>query len=516
MNIELKKEQIKLNEMVNQRFDTVPVTSDVIVPDTSPDIKKILQVDGRAFITGKNAGEGRVALEGRAEFTILYLPDKAEDESPVKSMRAGVDFGHTCEMDGISPDAGIQTECDIDSIDISLINSRKITITGQIGIGIRACRQVETELVADIEADEEVQTLCQDLRAHSLAADEKVKFTASDRLEVPNGKLPMREVLKIDARATGREARAVNGKLVVGGVIDICTLYLCDAPGMPLEFMEHEMSFSEILDVEGIDEGMDCELDYKVCDIYFETGEDSDGDMRILGVEITLEVWVKALVPVESRVIADCYCPGYDMELKKESLNLESIAARLDAQTGVRERLALPEGAPPISQVYNIIVKPYIENAAAQDGKVVIGGVLHVYVLYLTGDPETPIYSFKKEIDFNHSVANEAAAAGMQCESKVAEADSTHSLPSENEVDLRVNLKLDIRLLNSEEAELVTGVEAEEAEEKPAPSIRVCFVQSDNTLWEIAKKYKVSPEKVKAANSLEGAEVSGGMCLIIP
>ena len=56
--MELIKESIGINETVHKGSTQTMIEGDIIVPDTKPDILKVLQVDGIACITKKTAENG--------------------------------------------------------------------------------------------------------------------------------------------------------------------------------------------------------------------------------------------------------------------------------------------------------------------------------------------------------------------------------------------------------------------------------------------------------------------------
>ena len=53
-------------------------TLEAIVPDACPDILRVCDVEGTAYLAGKEAQEGRVELSGTVRAVLLYLPDGGE------------------------------------------------------------------------------------------------------------------------------------------------------------------------------------------------------------------------------------------------------------------------------------------------------------------------------------------------------------------------------------------------------------------------------------------------------
>ena len=88
--MELIKENIKVNDVVINASTQKTIDGDIIVPDSKPDILKILQVDEVSCITEKEVCEGRLSIKGRVDLKILYIPD-SETEC-IKSILTSLDF----------------------------------------------------------------------------------------------------------------------------------------------------------------------------------------------------------------------------------------------------------------------------------------------------------------------------------------------------------------------------------------------------------------------------------------
>ena len=54
----------------------------------------------------------------------------------------------------------------------------------------------------------------------------------------------------------------------------------------PIEFMEHEIPFTEVIDAEGANENCICDAEFALCQTDFALRSDTDGDMRLLDVDL--------------------------------------------------------------------------------------------------------------------------------------------------------------------------------------------------------------------------------------
>lgn len=188
--------------------------------------------------------------------------------------------------------------------------------------------------------------------------------------------------------------------------------------------------------------------------------------------------------------------------------------ANLTNQYTVKEIIAPAENAPEIVSVYNLFARPVISSAAVRGGKVNIDGTLEVYISYITSAPQMPIYSFKHDIPINFGM-DTTAADDCSCLADISVLHTGFNLNMANELELRASLSVSAKLTKT--AEIQTVSDCSIAESESESGIIIYFVQSDDTLWNIAKHYCVSISELAEINGLdEDSDLITGKRLIIP
>jgi hypothetical protein len=89
---------------------------------------------------------------------------------------------------------------------------------------------------------------------------------------------------------------------------------------------------------------------------------------------------------------------------------------------------------------------------------------------------------------------------------------------------LRVDAELALCVRGERESTvtLLEEVEVLGQEQMPRLDVEICYPAPADTLWELGKRYAVSPDRIAAANGLAGCDVSlasslqGVRCLLIP
>lgn len=514
MDIETKNSEIKISETTAGCGSEVLAETDVIIPEDYPDIMRILQIDATAHIREKEVGNDRVILRGEANINIIYVPDPKMSDMPAKSITATAGFTDVCEAHGISADMKLHSCADVSDIEYNLVNSRKINIKSTVSTEIKAMRQGETEFISDASSDMDLKTLKIPVSTFCQEADEDFIITVADKLEFPSGKPAAADILKVSANVFGSEVKLISGKAVVKGNVRVSTLYI-GKKDPAIEYMEHEIPFTEILDLPGINENMDADIDYSVQSVYYEADYDESG-ARMMGVEITVCANINVISRTETEILSDCYSPSCEITLAKRVCNIDSIKSLLSPDITVRGT-ALPSGnTPPLSAVYSIDAQPIIKRVTGNESGVLIEGVLKLSVLCLTQDPEMPLLSFKDFIDFSQTVnAENAENSAIECSAHLSAV--SYTLSDTASVNVRANISASVKIIHTQKINVIDEIKISESEPPKRSPIVIYFVSDGDTLWSIAKKYRTTTERITAVNSISSQDnLKSGMKLIIP
>lgn len=515
MSVKLQNEHIKLSEVVCSRYCQTTVENDVIVPDIKPDILKILQVSNSVVITQKNIQPDKVYLQGIIRVNILYLPDN-DDLGAVKAINANLDFNHTIEAKGAKPGMALWVDSECEPPEHTTVNSRKLNIRSKISFGVRLSQSSEIELATGIGDDEPIQLKETQLKIYNPCIDAERDIIIRENLEIPAGKPSIREALKLSVSPSSTELRLLGGKAVAKGEIKICTLYCGECEQCSIEYTEHSVSFSEILEIDGLSETMNGEIDYTLKDLNWEICQDPDGDKRIISCEIVLTAAVCAFETVECHAIEDAYGLESNIKLEKSAYTIEQLVENTAAQSTIREQINIPDYLPEIQQLCDCSAAPTIESITVDSGCVTVSGCANCNILYLSGDESAPISGFNHILSFSHSFEIQNADPNCLCDAK-AEADYISCTISSGKcLEIRAIIAIDLKVMRPQSAELVSAIECVDSNPLPKfPSMIVYFVQNGDTLWSIAKRYHISVDTIKAANELESDLIKPGQRILI-
>lgn len=508
--MELLKEQMEICETKFRDKAITYADGDIIVPDVKPDILKILQVDAVSAVTSKEIADGLIKVAGIIKYNILYIPER-EGES-IKSITSEMNFSHTIDKKQISENSMLDVSSDIERVEFTLLNSRKLNIKTAVSVGYTVWESKDFSFASGLD-DERAEVIYENLNTQNLKILEEHSFVIRDRLEIPSGRASVAEILKMDINISDREIKAITGKAVVKGNISVCALYL-DTNG-EINCIDGEIPFTEIAEIFDVEEDIPCNVEYRLSDFSYECGADDDGEPRTIDFDISVTAVISSYENKEVQIMKDCFCPGTHADMIYDNIEFENIISNSVNQYTVKDVIVPDKKIPQIGSVYNVVTRPAIIKAVAQEGEIKVEGRLEVYVLYITDNTQIPIYSFRKDIPVDFSIDNENSKETFNCMADMTAEHITFNLNMAGEVELRCTLSVDAKLTQKEELEVISDCTLCEGEKECG--IVIYFVQPGDTLWQIAKRYSVSVGDIVKFNNLQDRNViNEGERLIIP
>lgn len=518
MSLELVKEAVRLNQPIGMDTTQTIVENDIIVPDVKPDIARILLLDGDVWINSAQAASDRLLADGTVRYKILYISD--DPEQPIKSITALAGFQQSMDIPNARQGMQGRVKCCIEHMEYEILNSRKVNVKAIVSLSGSVANQTEQYITQDFDGVEGIQVLRSKISVNSYIGDGEIRCPVRDTLQVPAGKPAILEILRNDARIAAKEYKATENKVVVSGELNVSTLYIGDDEARSIQFMEHEVPFTQLIDIAGADENAYCNIDIELGDTLFEADEDSDGELRQLKCEAMLKIFAQCSGKKEIELAEDVYSPYSRISIEKEQLKLTEPVTENKSQAVLKETVETDADAPDIFELFNVLGRLSLSDSEITDDRVIIEGVVISNILYLANNEEQPIYCVDREIPFRQVVEVKGAKPEMSLSVEMDIENCGYSIVSTKEVELRYVIALNIRISKQILAPVIAKAAEQPLDEKRLAkqhSFTIYFTQQGDTLWKIAKKYYTTVDEIIKNNYLEsGGDLSPGEQIIIP
>lgn len=506
MSLELIREVIKANQIIGENTTQIIVEHDIIVPDVNPDVSEILLMDGDIYVSSVDVLEKEVLISGDIKYKILYVSDDVE--GPVKSINLDSSFSNSLDMPDSQQGMRAKVKCDIEHMEYEVLNGRKINAKSVLKIKGVLSDQVERSYINNLEGIEDVQILKKNYNINWFLGRSEVASEIKEIVEIPSAKQSIREILRTDVKIIGKDYNVTEDRVIVKGELNTSTLYLGEEDNR-IQHMEHEIPFTQFVDLEGITDDSYCEVDYNITSTSFEATEDSDGELRALNCEVSLDIFVDGFEKRDVDIIEDAYSPFSRLEIDKDSFDIEELISENKSQIILKESIQIPFEKSDISEVFNVVCKPVLSEYTIDEGRVVIEGVVDNKILYISENTEEPILCYEQDFPIRHEIELDNIRSDMSCDIEIDVEHCSYSMISSKEVEVRLTIGVIVKAAGRVTLPLITEVDEMRLEDtrlESTPSITIYFTQPGDSLWKIAKKYQTTIENIQRINSEENLD----------
>lgn len=517
MSLELVKESIKINNLIGEDTARTIVEHDIIVPDTHPDAARILLLDGEVYEKSSEVLQDKVTVNGAIRYKILYISD--DESHKVRSINTSSDFSYSIDVLNARYGLRANVKNEIEHIDYEILYGRKIKVKSIVKSDVKVSEEVENDFVNGINGIEDIEALTENIEVNSTLGESNAYCNVNESIEIPTGKPSIKEILRNDIKIVGKDFKVSDDKIIAKGDLNILTLYIADDEENSIQFMEHELPFTQFIDLPGVNDNCECEVDYKVINYSFKAGEDSDGELRILNAEVELMLKAQAFERKRVEILADAYSLSRKLTLEQKPFKANKILGKEKNQINIKETVYIDGDNPEIAEVFNVLSKPSLSEYNVGNGDVTIEGVINNSILYLANNSEQPISCYNCEIPFKQSIEIKDINPRMNCEVELEVEHCNYSMISANEVEIRAIINVYLKVIDTVEKPLVTKATENPLEEKrsESPSLTIYFSQPDDDMWKIAKKYYTTVDNIKKINNLSDEDkILPGQQIIIP
>ena len=493
----LNKRSIRCFSKVYESTINREETAESVVPDTQPDIAEILDTDGTILLRSKDVEQGRVGVSGNISTTVLYMPDGG---SGVKTLGGVIPFSVYLESPVITEDTRPVAVVRVCAIEARMLNPRKVLIRADEVVTISCFEGGELELRDELEEPADIQVLLSSNRFSPVTDVREKTFVINEDYQMPMTKSAIGELLKHRAEIIIDDIKIVGNKLIFKGSAQISAIYIGvgDEVVSPLTF---SLPFSQIMDMEGISEDADAQVNAMLTGAYVETSPDG----RTLTCELHLVAQAVASDIAEFSYIADAYSNTNELRLDVTLIETTTIERRLTIRETIRDVVETPSPVRETVQLYSVMGVPEIVG-----GKVRCQVTVRVMYRDDTDVLRNISKNFSLESNSEIEPPMEASVTEMRCVESFAS-------PTSGGLELRVPFDIDLLIIERQKHNMITSMESDEdAPMNTAnwPSVTVLMIDGEPDIWKLAKKYRSTPELIEAANASE--EEHSGELLLIP
>lgn len=499
--MELRKENVHVLKVKSNAATQITFDEDYNVPDTKPDIGRMIQSKGEVQIDEVNLSENRAFIKGTLQADLLYV---GEEEGNVYSLSAQLPIMETLNLEGIESGDKMCLKWEIEDLSIHVINSRKLNIKSILTF-LASVDELTTISLPMEASDKEVSVKTKKIPVLGLCVHRKDTMRVREEIALASNKPNISQVLWNTMEVRGLDIRLGENKVQVKGELFVFVLYAGDEEGNPLQWMEYAMPFRGDVECSGCTEELLPNIEVTVLKKSLEVKPDADGEERLLQADAVLELNMKLYQEKEYEILLDVYTPLRDCVPKGHREVLESLLIRNFSKCRINDRVEMKETQGKILQICHSHGRIKVDKTRIVEKGILAEGVVHVKVLYIVGNDEMPFYSMEAMVPFSHVVEAEGITEDCVYYLRTDLEQLSTTMVDSKEIEVKAVLSLNALVLRRQEEQIL-----EEIQELPLDmekiqgmsGITVYMVQPRDTLWDIAKRFYTTVEQIRQMNDL--------------
>ncbi len=487
--IDIVREELPMLRFAGAGLSQAVVEGEVALPGGLREETHVLCSEAMAVLDRSNAENGRVQLDGKVIFHVLYTQG---DPTKVNALEASADFSHMTEIAGAQSGMTAPVSLMVEHTEAAAQGGR-LRLTAVLRVHTRVFTDEPLAVVSGVRGADGLMTRSETLRTIRMAGYGGQDVLIRDECEL-GSVLQITDTLYATATASVQEVSGGEGRVTVSGTIQLEATHVSDMPSRPVVITRHAIPFEESVVISG-ETSDDLCCSAVVRDVAVISQEGAESGERTLRAEVLLGIRVESMSNRDVCLLLDAYTTqGNTLALDTQEVRCATARRQLHtAESG--KLLLMTDGHPPVRTPLKATLRPVIADLSQNGGRLTVEGMMEATLLYMTDDEPAP-QVFHAEEPFRAVFACEPALA----ESAALTVTNIDPVTvTSDRVEVKYILHLDCGDVQLSPSSLVTQITAQ-LSEPCEPGILLCFSRANETVWDLAKRYRVSPEALKRMN----------------
>lgn len=496
----IQKTNYLVNEVLCEKNIEQAIDCEINLPDYCGDISRVLQCFAFPNITGSSVMSEKISIEGTTLVRLLYV-----SEGEIYSYEQNCPFSVQADISCTTVGAALELSTSLQYVNCRAASSRRAEVHGAfiINAKLSACNKKE---VIDKIDDENMQIRRDTITACSASGNAYSLINVNQVVDIGTAKSGIKSILRNAAFADIIETKQVYNKILVKGELIIKTLYKSEDE--TLENIENNLPFSQILDIEGVNESSTVDLKAELTSLEIAVKPTALGNMSLMDIEAVVMINACSYDCIDFPVLKDAYSTVCESECSFRNVEVDRIVSNISESFVHSFSLTLPGG---ISKAVDV----WCENISAvskfEKGELCFSGTLSGIVLYEDSNNELKLKEEKSEYSFKKSISG---IKNAKCSPSVKIIGCDYTI-TENGVDIRVKVKITAVIFEECVEKVVEDITLSDSPLEKSSSLIIYYAKAGDELWDIARSFGTTVEKIMLENDLDSDILTNSEPLMI-
>lgn len=480
-----------------------PVDGDFLLPDYCPDIAAVLKCSLTPAVLSRRQSGDKLLIDGQSLIRVLYLD---EERKCMRSFECVQPFSCSLPWEdatGTLPHVTVR----VNYLNCRAVSPRRIDVHGALTATHHGGRMQEVQVLSDI-AGEGIYTRRETVCCSVPAGIAEKNFSVSEVLDLGGGKPPAETIIRTSCNTVITSVKPMTDKAIVKGRVLLTTLYAVNTGDGSTCQTAHEIPFSQILDMEGMEEGLLCTAHADAITTDVNIAPDQNGQGTLLAVSIKLCVHLDAVRCEETPVITDAYGTRYPAVTAQTHFLAENQQFVKQDTTTIKEVLELPSDS--MAEIVDLWCEIMSVSTRKEEDCTYADG--HLQICMPARDRDGSISYYEHVSDF--SLQYDDPCDRMAVEVSLC---GTEYAIVGGKIEIRLELAVcRCGYMKTEHTALQQFEPTAEPYPEEKAALRICRVRKGASLWEIAKSCHTDMEAIMEENDLRDERVPEDCMLLVP
>ncbi len=497
MPININKQKISVNKNVIRGASTAWIEQDLLVPDTKPDVMKIIRVDNNVYINSKEVMDSSIRVAGQISYYIIYISSDGE----IRGINMSYPFVKVIEDKEIKKDMKVRVIPTVKNIIYSLPNERKISVKTEVIFRYKLSEIGEVEILSRIEECKSLECKMSKESFFNVIEHKIDTFETREEIMIPEGLPGANEILRVSNKIVNTEYKVSYNKILVKGEIRTDIVYTSNIDGSQIYNYQTNIPFTGILEFSNISDNSKFDLQYtlKSFDVSLETSNDTG---RMISISADVEVDAILYEEKEIEYIEDFYSKDEDLKYDINTSNIVKNKEDITKIVMLKDNIGV---VPEMAKLLDYTVD--ISNLATKisGGNIYVNGNIKVNIMYELSESrkiESKTYDLlvDETIELSKDVDEKYINVTIDVIKGIVRINGNNV-----EADIELMVKVDVD--NVETIKEINNIKEEKVDTSMFDSMNIYIVKKGDNLWNIAKKYKTSVAKIANINEIPDENV---------
>lgn len=495
--------------------------------DYLPNISRILRVDAVLLKDALEISGERAELKGQAVFSLLYESDY---KGKLKSVSYSTDYSQRFDLKGLGADeafATVEQRCAY--VSCKTLNPRRFILKcrAETALCVRTMKPFKS---VEIKAENGFFYQTEDLHTQELKAPLERDFTLEESVSVE--KLPpINEIVSQSLRFTAPEVSASDGLALIRCEGIYRALYEGFAPDGSAEpempdsdgavksqdsadggssardralggqyvLVEKRFPVSLTVESDEIKEDGVTEAFVELRSLEPTLDIDAYGENRIIDLTYTVRVLLEIACEKETLVATDMFSEKYDVKCKSGELLCERVTKAERFAFNLEKVFEIPSMT--MEKCLECVAELSVSEVRLDEanGGITVKGVCGLSALGISGEEFDTV---EHSVSFTEDFAMSLPEGTYKVKAQISPAAVSAEVVGRGRLNVKLSAELCAAACCKSKATVLTEAELERlAVERDESTVIICYPEKNESLWELAKRYRVDPEQLLKSNS---------------